>query len=191
MKAAWSRLRPGLGALRGNKSGLALIEFALVFPFLLALYLGGYQLMDGMSAARKLTRATRTIADLTSQNSAVSGADLDGILAASTQVMYPYSPTRGTFRVTSIAIDHTGHGKVSWSKSRNGQPLVKDASFVLPPQFSTLIDTTVVLSETTYLYDTAAFSVGVGSIPLKNQIYMLPRASASITCKDNACQGSS
>ena len=65
-------------------------EFAIVLPFLVAMYLGGYQLSDAISAYRKVTTATRTVADLTSQFPSVSDAELDTVLAASQQVMTPY-----------------------------------------------------------------------------------------------------
>ena len=73
-----------------DRRGVAASEFAMSLPFLVLLYIGGYQLSDAISAYRKVAVATRTVADLTSQYTSVSYDDLDEILNASAQVLSPY-----------------------------------------------------------------------------------------------------
>lgn len=183
----YSDIKRRITSLFTDNSGMAVVEFALVLPFLVALYIGGFQLMDGMSASRKLTRATRTIADLASQYTSVSGADLDSIISSSAQVMYPFPTDPGTFRVSAIAIDNAGIAKITWSRSGNGVALVQGTTVQVPTQFSSLKNTTLILSETTYSYVPFTTAGGIGTIPLKSQIFMLPRASSSIPCKDSSC----
>src|SRR3546814_4120511 len=46
---------------------LGAVEFAMTAPFLILLYVGGFQLMDAISAYRKVTVTTRSLADLRSE----------------------------------------------------------------------------------------------------------------------------
>lgn len=47
-----------VAALR-DRRGVAMVEFALILPVMLVLYLGGAQLQDGIACNRKVTIATR------------------------------------------------------------------------------------------------------------------------------------
>ena len=105
--------------LASDKRGLALVEFALSIPVLLILFIGGYQVSDAISAYRKVTTTTRAIGDLTSQYSSVTDSDLDSILLASQQIMYPYSYVNAQLTITQVKIDSTGHPTVSWSRALN------------------------------------------------------------------------
>ena len=51
---------------------VAAVEFAFALPILLLLYVAGYQISDAISSYRKVTVATRTIADLATQFTSVT-----------------------------------------------------------------------------------------------------------------------
>ena len=50
-----------------ERDGVSAVEFALILPFMLTLYLGGSELGDGMAIQFKATLAARTVADLATQ----------------------------------------------------------------------------------------------------------------------------
>ena len=56
---------------KDNKA-LAAIEFAMVLPFMLLLYVGGIELANGMAINVKVTAAAHSVADMVSQNTQVS-----------------------------------------------------------------------------------------------------------------------
>ncbi len=60
-----------------DRKGTGAIEFALILPIMLALYMGSFELSLGFSMARKVSRAASTVADLVAQRSSVTAADLD------------------------------------------------------------------------------------------------------------------
>ena len=65
--------------LRGlwtDRSGLAAVEFAMVFPIMVALYFGVVEISSAISVDRKATQVARTLSDLTSQSQTVADADL-------------------------------------------------------------------------------------------------------------------
>src|SRR6202158_5025102 len=46
----------------------AAVEFAALLPFMLLLYIGGVEISQGVSADRKVTMTSRTVADLASRS---------------------------------------------------------------------------------------------------------------------------
>lgn len=159
--------------------GVALLEFAFVAPVLLILFVGGYQLMDAMSAYRKVTRTVRTLADLTTQSTSLTTAQADQILNASNQVMSPYPTSKAVLRISQIQISATGVATVNWSRAMNGTGYTVGSTITLP---SGLVqpNTYLIYSEINYSYVPNIASSILGPIPLRDTILMSPRNSNSI-----------
>lgn len=169
--------------LRKDARGTAIVEFALCLPFLVMIYIGGYQLSDSVSAYRKVTSATRTIADLTSQYTAISTSDLDIILNASTQILSPYKVASAKLTVSQIYTDANGNSTVSWSRSKNTTALTKSSSFTLPASLKQS-KTYLIVAKIEYTYTPIVAAGLIGTIPMQEQIVMGPRASEQVTGVD-------
>lgn len=165
--------------MREDTRGVALLEFAFVAPVLLILFVGGYQLMDAMSAYRKVTRTVRTLADLTTQSTSLTTSQADQILNASNQVMSPYPTSNAVLRITQVKISSTGVATVDWSRAMNGSGYTSGSSVTLP---AGLIqpNTYLIYSEINYNYVPNIASTIIGPIPLRDTILMSPRNSNSI-----------
>ena len=61
------RFRPSPTS-RATRAGSRPMEFALILPVMLSLYIGSVEVSMGLSADRKVVLLTRTLADLVSQN---------------------------------------------------------------------------------------------------------------------------
>ncbi len=169
-----------------DASGAALIEFAIVLPFMLTLYLGGFQLMDAISCNRKVTVTTRAVADLVSQSNVVSTSDIDQILNASAQIMYPFRTASAIIRVSEIKTDASGNSKVVWSRAINGSGYAPGTSFTVP---STIRSTNnaLIYAEVRYSYTAPVTSFGLlGPRTLSQTIYMVPRSTPTVDCSDCA-----
>lgn len=163
-----------------DQRGVSAVEFAICLPFIVLLYLGGYQLSDSISAYRKVTAATRTVADLTSQSTSVTASDLDTILNASTQILSPYKISAAKLTVSQIYTDPNGVSTVDWSRGLNINALTKGTSFTLPGTIKQN-GTYVIVASINYTYTPVAGLALLGSIPMHDQIIMSPRASNSVT----------
>lgn len=159
--------------------GVAATEFAFVLPFLILLYVGAYQLSEAISAYRKVTVATRAVADLTSQETTVTNSRLDEILAASQQVMTPYPVANAKIVVTQVAIDGSGNAKVDWSRGLNTSALVEGTTFTVPPTVKQN-NTWLIVAAITYDYVPTVASTLIGRIPMRDNIIMSPRASTMV-----------
>jgi Flp pilus assembly protein TadG len=162
------------------RSGATAVEFALLLPFLLTLYLGGFELTRGLSTYRKLTDTTTEIGSIVSQYPTLSAANLASIFGASTQIMQPYSAANLKIVLSEVSTDASGNPTVTWSQGYNGgAPLVVGSAVSMPPGLA-LPSTSYVLVQTSYIYSPTIGAAFVPSIPLSDSIYMLPRQSSSI-----------
>ena len=177
----WTLSLPGVRRLADDRRGVALLEFAFVLPFLVLLFIGGFQLLDAISAYRKVGTTVRALSDLTSQNSTMNGAQADTIIAASAQVMSPYSPSNASLRISQIQVDALSQVKVSWSRASAGTTAYTAGAVftALPPSLLTP-SPSYVLSEITYTYTPHVAATLIGTIPLSQVLYMSPRYSPSI-----------
>ncbi|HTW33775.1 MAG TPA: TadE/TadG family type IV pilus assembly protein [Rhizomicrobium sp.] len=177
LRIALSRLRH----FREAKSGIAAVEFALVLPFMALLYLGGFEVMEEISANRQVALTASTIASIVSQYSTISESEtMPGILAASTSVLTPFSSANAVVTVSCINVDNTGKATVSWSQAMNGSGRVVGSTITLPAALD-VPNTTVILGETSYSYTPTIDFLHKGTMTLYSSIYMLPRQPGAIT----------
>jgi len=160
------------------------VEFALCLPFLVTLYLGGYQLSDAISAYRKVTTATRAVADLTSQYTNMSDSELQTVLLASQQVMSPYNLNNAKLTVSQIKIDGSGNATVAWSAGKNVTALTTGASFNVPASIRQP-NTYLIVAGVDYLYVPSLASSLLGSFNMREQVILSPRAVACIKRNGN------
>lgn len=162
----------GLLRLARDERGVSAIEFAMILPLMVTLYLGGVEVTQGITIDRKVTLTARTVADLMSQERTINDTAANNILAASSAVMAPFPTEKAEVTVTLIKIDANKNAKAEWSYSLNGTP--KSGSVTVPAALL-IPETSLVWGEVTYTYEPAIGYVVTGEIALKDQIYMRPR----------------
>ena len=168
------------GVFRRDPRGLATVEFALVLPFTLVLFTGAIMYGDAIAIDRKVTLTTRTVTDLVTQVSTISQADLTTAMAASAQIVAPYSATPMTVTVSEVQTDSAGKATVTWSqKYPSGAGRPKQQVIALPSTIDTA-NATFILGEVTYTYTPAIGYRVTGPMTLSDQTYMSPRVSAAI-----------
>ena len=97
-----------LHGLASDDRGISAVEFAMILPRMLTLYLGAVELSQGVGADRKVTLTARTIADLVSQTASINNSDMTNSLNAAAAVMAPYPISNLKVTVSSVKIDATG-----------------------------------------------------------------------------------
>src|SRR4249920_1346283 len=92
-----------IAGLASDERGVSAVEFAMLLPLMLTLYLGAVEVSQGIGADRKVTLTARTICDLVSQVSSIGNSDMTNALNASAAVMAPF-PT-GNLKVTVTSVN--------------------------------------------------------------------------------------
>ena len=167
---------------RNDRSGVSAVEFALVLPFLLILYLGGTQISQALSADRRVTLLARTLSDLVAQNTTITKADVDKIFDAATAVAYPLPGDDLKMVIASVYTDKDKVSKVDWSRARNADAYSHNQTITtLNPQPNTW----TILAKVSYTFHPEVGYGIVGDIPLSASLQMLPRTTiAQISCTD-------
>ena len=135
-------------------AGVAAVEFALILPVMLLLFLGMSEVTQGVSINRKVTILSRTIADIASRSSdGINNATMEGIFDAALSVMAPYDISRVTMRVTSVVVRDDGGpvGRVCWSDGRGTAPRAAGSSVAIPAGFA-VPGTSFILAEVGNVY---------------------------------------
>ncbi len=166
--------------LAKDERGVSAVEFALILPLMLTLYLGGVEVSQGVSIDRKVTLTARTVTDLTSQVASVNNAGMNSILQATTAVLSPYPTNKAKVTVSVLKIDANSKVTVTWSDTLNGTARAVGSTVSIP---SALVvpNTSLVWGEVSYEYKPVVGYVLTGTMNLKDQIFMRPRLSDTIT----------
>lgn len=178
-----------------DRRGVAAVEFALVLPLMLIMYLGMAVTTIGISIDRKLTIASRALADLTAQRGRISDSEKDNIFAAAAAVMAPYSPAGAELALFSVYIDSKGAARVCWSDANKaGIAPAAGSAYTFPPSAADLtrnVSSSVIVGQVTYPYSTGLAGVfemlglfgGVfdnGVLRMSETTYMRPRSVAQV-----------
>ena len=169
-----------LWRLIDDERGMSAVEFALLLPLMLTLYLGTVEVSQGIAADRKVTLTARTIGDLVSQVASIGNSDMTNALSASSAVMAPFPVGSLKVTVTSVKIDSAGKATVDWSDTLNGTARAKGSTVTLPPALN-VANTSLIWSEVQYTYKPVIGYVVSGTLTLKDQLYLRPRLSDSVT----------
>ena len=163
-----------------GQGGMAAVEFAVLLPFMLVAYLGGIEIGDGVAIDRKVAITTRAVADLVSRSPTIKNADMSGILGASSTIIAPYPGGPLVVTVSEVTCDSKGVPTVTWSDSLNGSARPIGSAVTLPGTLATP-NAAYIWGEVQYAYTPTLGYVMTGTWTLRNQIFMSPRQSASVT----------
>lgn len=164
---------------------MSLVEFALVLPILITLYLGSYQLGDAISCNRKVTIATRAAADLVSQNlnGTTSASDVNGDLYAASLVLAPYSSSAAMIRISEVDVDNNYNATILWSRGLNTSGYTPGSTANIPNAMR-IGNAHFIFAEVTYSYVPAANFGITNAMKFYDSIMIMPRNSNNVTCPD-------
>jgi Flp pilus assembly protein TadG len=162
-----------------ERRGLAAVEFALLLPVLLTLYLGSYEVTTGLSIQRKVSLTAHALADLSSQFTSISDSDMSNILNAASDIIAPYASASLQVVVSELSVNAQGQASVVWSDTLNGTALTPGQSVTIPSSLA-VPNTYLMFGQASYNYNPTYGYVVTGPLTLSDQIYMAPRQSNSI-----------
>jgi Flp pilus assembly protein TadG len=171
-----SRLRD----LRSGCSGVAAVEFALILPIMLTIYLGGIELGNGFAVNTKVTQAAHSVADLATQFVTIDNSDMSNILGASSSIIAPYSATNIVLTVSEVTTNASGTATVTWSDSLHGTARPVGQSIILPVSLRQP-NISLILGEVSYAYAPTLGYALTHTITLSDSYYLYPRLSNSVT----------
>ena len=169
-----------------DRAAVAAVEFAILLPVMLTLFIAGNELSQALTIYRKVSHTGSALGDLVSQVSSISSADMTNILAAATTIMTPYSASGVQLVVSAVDYTTANGFKTYWSVGQNATAWTKGAAPPITIPAGLVSDgQQLVVTTVKYTY-TSTFSVfmqnilGGTSITLSDVSYLRPRVSTKI-----------
>ena len=173
-----------------DRRGVGAVEFALIAPILLSLYITSFEITVGLSVAKRVTRSASTIADLLTRESSVSSATLANMTAVGDSILFPFKPASKVIKVTGVKLDASGAPKVAWSWSSAGGAPYAVGTPVDVPNDMRLPDTFLIRAEVAVGHKLLMFlsgpeGSGYQNITIAREFFYRQRTGSEITC--NGC----
>ena len=179
-----SRLNPrlkwrGVRGIRYNQDGVSALEFALIAPVLILIYLGAVELSLLMRIDRRVTSTSASLGDLTARLATVTDDDMSEMFQAAEVMMQPYDAADGRMRITSIVDSGDGNPKVAWSDAYNMAAYAPGDTVTVP---TGIIPSpgSVIMSEVQYDYTSDFGYVISTSKTISDKFYLRPRRVSEI-----------
>lgn len=169
----------GLQRFFANCAGIAAVEFALIFPLMIAFYFGAIETSHMLTANRRVTSVAYSAADITAQAMSVSNSDMSDIFAASSAILRPFSTTPLSIRISSVVADSGGVNKVAWSDGFQGPALAVGSTVSLPAGL-TSPGTSVIVAEVTYRYSSPISQTVTEEVTFTDTAYLKPRRASQV-----------
>ena len=193
--------KPGFMTALGEKcrqfgkqtEGAAAVEFAFVVPIMLALYFGTMEFSQGIEVNKKVGRASSLIADLVTQQSIITKAEIVAIANIAAATLQPYNRAEPTVEVVGIQLtdEAAPKAKVVWSQrvtAGTGSSFLTVGSEITIPAELKIRNTFIVRGGITVsyfpitTYTMTTKSAGKTGIDMGEQYYLRPRTSPTISC---------
>ena len=189
----WARRR----SLVADRDGTAAVEFALLFPIMLTLFIGSYEVENVLLADLKLTAAAQTAADLVAQTTITGGSAATGVLQsqdftnftnAAADVLTPLSTGTGNsvVKIAFASVTYsTGTPVIDWHVEENNATAISLANI---PNSETLTNLgnaavnspdSVIIVQVQYTYTSPLSYVLSSSYTLSKSAFNRPRY---VTC---------
>jgi Flp pilus assembly protein TadG len=185
IRALYTRLRQFAAA----RDGVAAVEFALILPVMLLLYVGTMEASALISMDRRVQTITGTIGDLVARaDTTISSDQLQDYFLAAQHILAPYSTTGLVETVTLVRVDADGNTEIAWSRKFTGGASSHSGGhttgepYDLPQAFIDIAEGSyVVVSEAQYTYTPLVGLVFDQEYPLYRENFYMPRFGGPIT----------
>lgn len=124
------RIKDLAKAWKTEEEGMAAVEAALIFPVMLVLLLGVYDVGNAILANQKTIRSSQIVADLITRKSIIDISDVNEAVEAGRLAFEPIDSTSYGVDIVSIRFDEDASAEIVWRETRNMTPVANPLSAV-------------------------------------------------------------
>jgi Flp pilus assembly protein TadG len=178
-----------LRRLAADRRGVGAVEFALIAPLLLGLYITSFEITIGLSVTKRVTRSASTIADLVTRETNVDRTSLGTMKDVTNSLFAPYAPNALTIRVTGVSIDASGNPTVAWSWDQsNGKPYAVGSSVDVPVDMrapsSFLVRSEVSVNHQLLMFMSGLLPASINNITIGREYFYRQRMGSGVNCSN-------
>lgn len=186
LKAKSKSHRNGLRAWRRDERGVSAVEFALILPIMITMYIGAVEFSHALTLDRRVTSIASAASDLVAQSKEMTNGEIDDIFEASTSIMIPYTAAPVKIVLTSIIADENNDTTVDWSCAHNDSPRSQGSAITVPTGVTAPFSS-VILAEVSYTYVPTVSQFLTGGVTMTDSFYLRPRRSLTVEKTDAGC----
>ena len=176
----------GMMRMLSHEGGVAAVEFALILPILVVLWIGGVEVTGALSVDRRLNNLAASVGDLVARSKKLSHAEIDDIFDLAPGALFPYASDGVVMRVTAVEVDKDGKATVAWSRAAGGAAYDEDREMnTLVPETLRIPETQIIMSEVVYTYSPAVGYVVTGDLALEDRMFFVPRLVPKVELCEN------
>lgn len=188
IRHAGAKMIARLGGLWRDVRGVGGVEFALIAPLLLGLYITSFELTIGLSVSKRVTRAASTVADLLTQQAKVTTDDLQQMVHVTNGIFTPYRPENLGMKITGVSVNAAGNPTVAWSWAQDGTtPYVKNSPVDVPEDMRSpntfLVRAEVSVTHQLLMFMPAVMPTRFQTITLRREFLYRQRVGSNIDCQ--------
>ena len=171
--------RSFLTRFRRDREGVSAVEFALIAPVMVLLYLGMVEISMALSVDRKVTNSASALADLVAQDDVITDGEMVDILNAGAAIIAPFDADDYSVRISSVSMSLVGEVEIDWSDAQ-GMPARAAGSQPTLPAGILSPGRSVVWVEVAYSYN-APFREITGDFDIEEEFFLRPRQSLTVS----------
>lgn len=180
-----------VGRLHRDVSGVAAVEFAMVVPLMVVMFIGTVEFSQAITVDRRVSQVATSTADLIARTKSMTATDMDGVMQVVEQIVKPYDHTLLRMTVINViaAPDDAANTTVCWAYPHNGGTgtFSKNDPYPLPPGVVEAGDS-VIVTDVQYDYTPLIFNHFITTTQqLTEKFFMKPRLSSYVAYDGNAC----
>lgn len=160
-----------------DERGVSAVEFALILPVLVMLYLGCVEVSQALTVDRKVTTAAATVGDLVAQESKLCDAKMNNIFVATDSILTPYNSTPLKVVVSYVKITSDGN-EVQWSKALHTSAHAVGSELDIPDEVAI---SELVVAEVEYAYAPTFGQALTDGLTFSDVFYLRPRDPKGLT----------
>jgi Flp pilus assembly protein TadG len=181
--------RPVCRRFIASQRGVAAIEFAMIMPVLLILFLSSFDVGNAIIVYLKVRTAAYELAAITNQygtgsTAQISTATMSAITSATSAVMAPFPSSAAIVTISQIKATSATAATVSWSYTVNGTALTGSYTGLPSNMAKNSCNNTYpcyfILSSVQYPYTPLFGHYMTGSLTLSDTLLMTPRVSQCV-----------
>jgi Flp pilus assembly protein TadG len=181
--------RPACRRFIASQRGVAAIEFAMIMPVLLILFLSSFDVGNAIIVYLKVRTAAYELAAITNQygtgsTAQISTSTMSAITSATSAVMAPFPTSSAIVTISQIKATSASAATVSWSYTVNGTALTGSYTGLPSNMAKNSCNNTYpcyfILSAVSYPYTPLFGHYMTGSLTLSDTLLVTPRVSTCV-----------
>lgn len=180
-----------MARFRGDARGVAAVEFALIAPLMLAMFVGAVEFSQVITVDRRVSQVASSTADLIARTKSMDTTDMNGVMQVVQELLKPYddAPLKMTVLNVAANINNETDTRVCWAHSHNGGTgsYNHNDAYPLPAGVVEKGDS-VIVADVKYDYQPLIFNTYLPTgKELTEKYYLKPRLSSYVKFNNQNC----